>query len=519
MSAALHLPRRFNATRFYVDRHLEEGRGGKVAIFWGEQKLTYRQVSEQVNRASNALRRAGIMRGDRVLLILFDSPAFVAAFWGAIKIGAIPIPTNSLLASEEYEFMLKDSGARGLVAESALIEKLAPALGGIRRLACVWVVGTAREGEKSFERDLAQSSPRASAAATGRDDPAFWLYTSGSTGRPKASIHLQHDMVACLETFGKHVLAISARDVTFSTSKLFFAYGLGNALHFPFGVGAATVLVPEKPTPERILEVLRRYRPTIFYAVPSIYAAMLRAEGAGAGDFLSVRCASSAGEPLPAPIWKQFKEKFGAAIIDGIGSTEMLHTFISNRSDDVMPGSSGKPVPGYDVKIVHDRSGKGWAGKVGELWVRGESAAAGYWRRPELTRASFHGKWTRTGDRYFCDAQGYYWYEGRNDDMMKVSGMWVSPVEIESALLTHPGVLECAVVCDRDSQGLTKPKAFVVLKGALRSASPSERELTEFLRARLPRFKVPRSIVFCPELPRTATGKVQRFKLRRPIKN
>jgi benzoate-CoA ligase family protein len=517
MSFVPRLPKKFNAAQFYVDRHLREGGGNKPAVISGDQTLTYRQVSEAVNRATNALRRAGIRRGDRVLLVLFDSPAFVAAFWGAIKLGAIPVPVNTLLSAEEYEFILTDSAARGLIVESALYEKIAPALRSKASLKCFWVQGRKRRGHKSFEKELERSSPKTKAAATLRDDPAFWLYTSGSTGRPKASIHRHHDMACCLQTFGKHVLGIHADDVTFSTSKLSFAYGLGNALHYPFGVRATTVLLPEKPTPEKILETLRRYRPTIFYSVPSIYAALLHTRGARAADFRSVRIAVSAGEALPAALWKRFRQRFGMALVDGIGSTEMLQTFISNRPGDILPGSSGKPVPGYDVKIVDERERKLPAGRMGELWVRGASAAAGYWRRSELTRQVFRGKWVVTGDLYRRDRQGYYWHCGRSDDLMKVNALWVSPLEIESVLLEHPRVLECAVVGAKDNDGLTKPKAFVVLEKTRASVKSVQADIARFLARRLPRFKVPQWIECCAFLPRTATGKIQRFKLREPL--
>ena len=519
MPAALRIPKRFNAAQFYVDRHLEQGRAENVAIYYRKEKIKYRRgrrASESRRQCFPARRHR---RRDRVLLILFDSPAFVAAFWGAIKLGAIPIPTNTLLASEEYEFMLKDSGARGLIVESTLLDRVVPALAAVTRMPRVWSVGGSRPHARSFEKDLAQCSRDCTAADTGRNDPAFWLYTSRSTGRPKASIHLQQDMVCCLESFGKHVLGIRAEDVAFSASKLFFAYGLGNALHFPFGVGAATVLLPEKPTSEKVLDVLRRRRPTIIYGVPSTYTALLDTKGGRAEDFRSVRVASSAGEALPAPLWRRFREKFGVEIVDGIGSTEMLHTFISNRPGDIEPGSSGKPVPGYDVRIVDERGKKLGDGKPGELWVRGESAAAGYWRRPVLTRATFRGKWVRTGDTYSRDERGFYWHCGRSDDMMKVNGLWVSPVEIESSLLAHPQVLESAVIGGRDSNGLTRPKAIVVLKPSEERLAPTEDELIAFLRGQLPDFKVPRRFAFCSSLPRTATGKIQRYKLREQFKS
>jgi benzoate-CoA ligase family protein len=512
MRASLHIPIQFNAAQFYVDRHLDEGRGGKTAILHGNEKLNYRQVAESVNRAANAMRRTGIRRKDRVLLLLFDSPAFVAAFWGAIKIGAVPVPINTSLTAEEFLFTIEDSGARGLIIEGALFEKVALLLRTANRFKNIWIASARLEGFASFDKDLVESSSESSAAKTGRDDPAFWLYTSGSTGRPKASIHCHRDMVCCLETYGKRVLGIRPEDVTFSTSKLFFAYGLGNALHFPFGVGAASVLLAEKPTPGKVVETLGRFRPTIFFAVPSVYAALLQAQEIGAGDFRSVRCAVSAGEALPAPLWERCRERFGISIIDGIGSTEMLHMFISNRPGAIVPGSSGQPVPGYKVKIVDEHLRKVGKEKVGDLWVKGASAAAGYWRRPALTRSTFRGQWTVTGDKFYRDARGVYWHCGRSDDMLKVSGMWVSPVEIESALLAHPGVLECAVVGAKDSDELIKPQAFVVLKDP--GQSPTEADLLQFLRKSLPGFKAPRWIVFCASLPRTATGKVQRFKLR-----
>ncbi|MFQ5818106.1 MAG: benzoate-CoA ligase family protein [Terriglobia bacterium] len=510
----LSLPEPFNVATYFIDRHLAHGRADALAVLYEDNRFSYRQVAEQVNRAAQALARAGLGREDRVLLLLLDSPAFVAAFWGAIKLGAIPIPTNTLLTSDDYEFMLRDSGARGLVVQDSLVEKVAPALARLSDLKTVWVVGAARSGYESFEAALAQSAPTAAAAPTHRDAPAFWLYTSGSTGRPKAAIHLHHDMVYCLETFAKHVLQISARDRTFSASKLFFAYGLGNALYFPFGVGGSTVLLAERPSAEKIFEVIRRTRPTLFFAVPTLYAAMLQIPEAETADLGSVRLAVSAGEALPAPLYERFRERFGLSIIDGIGSTEMLHMFISNRPGDITSGSSGKLVPGYDARIVDEHGNDLPAGEIGNLWIRGDSAAAGYWNRPELTRATFCGGWSVTGDKYIRDAHGVFWYCGRSDDMLKVSGLWVSPLEIETALLAHPAVVECAVVGATSSDGLTKPKAFVVLKEAMSVSGQFDAELREFLRSRLPAYKVPEWIVLADSLPKTATGKIQRFKLR-----
>ena len=528
------IPEQFNAAQYFVDRNLDEGRGGKVAVLCDERELTYGQVAELVNRAANALGQAGVERLDRVLLLLADSPAFVAAFWGAIKLGAVPIPTNTLLTSGDYEFLLRDSGARCLVVDSILLGKAEPALArlatGQKRwgdLETVYVAGHAlgnerlsenqrhsERGYKSFEQEMAGSSPKAPAVLTRRSDPAFWLYTSGSTGRPKAAIHRHHDMVCCLEYYARQVLGISPNDRTFSTSKLFFAYGLGNGLYFPFGVGASTVLLAERPTPERVFEVLERHQPTLFFAVPTVYAAVLHAPHQPLYGFNSVRCAVSAGEALPAPLWELFRKRFGIAILDGIGSTEMLHMFISNRIDDIVAGSSGKLVPGYGARVVDEQGSELPDGQLGELQIRGESQAAGYWNRPELTRATFRGEWTVTGDKYIRDERGYFWYCGRTDDMMKVSGLWVSPLEVETALLAHPAVMECAVVGVIDSDGLTKPKAFVVLKDTGGDQAEIEAELDKFMRSRLPAYKVPRWIVMTESLPRTATGKIQRFRLR-----
>ena len=530
-AVTLPIPEHFNVARYFIDRHLDEGRGEQVAILHGEQKLTYRQISEQVNRAANALRRHGVGTLDRVLILLHDSPAFVEAFWGSIKLGAVAVPVNTFLTTDEYEFMLQDSGAVCLIVQDCLLDSVAPALGRLKGEKAkseggervkswrsgeitVYVVGQARSGYESFEEHLAQSSPEAAAVPAHRDDPAFWLYTSGSTGRPKAAIHLHHDMVYCLEHYAKGVLQISSTDRSFSASKLFFAYGLGNALYFPFGVGAQTVLLAERSSAERVLELISRYRPTIFYGVPSLYAAILQTPEEVPYDLSSVRCAVSAGEALPATLWERFRQRFGISILDGIGSTEMLHMFISNRPENIVPGSSGKLVPGYAAKIVDEQGEEVRPGEMGNLWVRGESAAAGYWNRPELTRQTFRGEWTATGDKYRRDERGYFWYCGRSDDMLKACGLWVSPLEIETALLAHPAVVECAVVGATDRDGLEKPKAFVVMRKSVASSVELEAELLQFLKTRLPGYKVPQWVVVADSLPKTATGKIQRFKLR-----
>ena len=508
------IPESFNVAEYFVDRNLNEGRGDGTAIIFHDRKLSYADVAEQVRRASNALLAGGIAPGDRVMILLYDSPNFVATFWGAIRMGAIPIPANTMLSADECTFMLWDSGARGMVIEEKLFKKVSASLDQLSDLKSIWIAGEGPSNHIQLERALAQSSPVTAAARTRRDDPAFWLYTSGSTGSPKAAIHRHRDMVYCFELYARQVLGIGPRDVTFSTSKLYFAYGLGNALYFPFGVGASTVLLADRPTPDNVLKILVRHRPTVFYAVPTIYASLLQAPGVEASHWASVRCAVSAGEALPAPVWARFKEKFGVSILDGIGSTEMLHMFISNRPGDCLPGCSGKLVPGYDARIVDEHGADALPGQVGELHVRGESAASEYWNREELTRATFRGDWAVTGDKYFRDEQGYFWYCGRSDDMMKVSGLWVSPLDVESALLAHPAIVECAVVGMVDTDGLTKPKAFVVLKNEQLSNSKFEAAMIQYLKNRLPGYKVPQWIVQTGSLPRTATGKIQRFKLR-----
>lgn len=521
----MDIPERPNAAEYFVDRHLEEGHEDQVAVLYGEDQFTYGQISELVSRAANALGQYGVGNGDRVLILLPDSPAFAAAFWGAIKLGAVAVPVNTLLTGEELEFVLRDSGARCLVAHDTLLDKVDPALrslGGVGKAGCgqsaveprVLVAGKTKRGHEHFDDVLARSARHAGTSPVTRDDVAFWLYTSGSTGQPKAVIHRHRDMLCCLESFAKGVLGMTAKDRTFSASKLFFAYGLGNGLYFPFGTGAQTVLLPERTNAERVLEVISRYHPTLFFAVPHLYAAILEVADASRYDLSSLRCAVSAGETLPAPLWERFHERFAIPILDGIGSTEMLHMFISNRLGDLMPGSSGTIVPGYEAKIVDEEGRECRTGDIGNLWIRGESAAAGYWNRPELTKETFRGDWIVTGDKYRCDERGYYWHCGRTDDMLKVHGMWVSPVEVENAIVGHPAVLECAVVGAIDDDGLERPKAFLVLKAPLRWSAELEAEVRKSVRDKLAKYKEPHWLVQVESLPKTATGKLQRFKLR-----
>ncbi len=512
---SLGVPGSFNAASYFVDRHIVEGRGPSVAIECGAERVTYTELHERTNRFGSALRSDFDVRvEERVALLLLDGPAFAYAFFGAIKIGAVPIPVNTLWKAADYRYLLSDSKARVLVVS----EELLPEVTKIPRddipgLEHVLVVGRRHAGGPSeFERFLSKGTSVLDAEPVSRDAPAFWLYSSGSTGRPKGCVHLQHDMVICAELFAKGVLGITSADRCFSVAKLFFAYGLGNALYFPLAVGATSILWPGPPTPAHVFAAIDAHRPTLFFSVPTGYA-MLLAHDTEA-DLSSIRLAVSAGEALPPALYERFKQRFGIDIIDGIGSTEALQMFICNRPGAIRPGSSGLVVPGYDARIVDDHDVPVEDGEIGNLWISGDSTCAYYWNQHEKTRETIHGDWLRTGDKYTRDADGYYWYQGRADDMLKVGGQWVSPVEVENALIEHPAVLECGVVGREDRDGLIKPAAHVVLRAG-RSGTPElGTELQHYVRQRLADYKRPRWVEFLPELPKTPTGKIQRFKLR-----
>jgi len=514
-AAALGVPETFNAATYFVDRHLREGRGAEVAIECGDERVTYAELHERVNRFGSALRsRFDVRPEERVVLLLLDGPAFAYSFFGAIKIGAVPIPTNTLWKAADYRYLLNNSGARVLVVN----EELLPELDRIPRadlpsLRHVVVVRRRTSlGADDFERLLADGSPDLEAEPTSRDAPAFWLYSSGSTGAPKGCVHLQHDMVVCAELFGRGVLGITMTDRVFSVAKLFFAYGLGNALYFPLAVGGTSILWPGLPTPTSIYATIERYRPTLLFSVPTSYAMLLAHEGRF--DLSSVRLALSAGEALPPALYERFRRRFGIDILDGIGSTEALHMFIANRPGAVRPGSSGLLVPGYEARILDDHRDPVAAGETGHLWISGDSTCAAYWNQHEKTKNTIEGGWLRTGDKYSQDADGYFWYAGRTDDMLKVGGLWVSPVEVENALIEHPAVQECGVVGREDRDALVKPAAYVVLRAGAEGTPDLAAELQQFVRGKLAEYKRPRWVEFLPELPKTSTGKIQRFKLR-----
>lgn len=512
------LPEEFNAASYFVDRHVAEGRGNKVAIECEDRRVTYRELLEAVNRVGNALKNSGVRPEERVFLLLLDTPEFAASFFGAIKIGAVPVPVNTLLKPSDYEFLLNNSRASVAIVSASLLPllKAIPA-GNLRSLKTIVVVGgEAQSGTISFDAWIRDSSAQLDAAHTCKDDAAFWLYSSGSTGRPKACVHLQHDMVVCAERYAKTILNATENDRFFSVAKLFFAYGLGNGLYFPLAVGGTSILLPGPPRPQTVFEMVERFRPTLFFSVPSNYAKLL-SHPANAGpdaDFSSVRYAISAGECLPAAILNRFKERFGVEILDAIGSTEALHMFIANRPGAVKPGSSGTIIPGFDARIVDENNQPVATGEMGDLIIKTDAACACYWNQHEKTKDTINGHWMRTGDRYYQDADGYFWYAGRSDDMLKVSGTWVSPVEIENQLIEHPLVQEAGVVGRKDNDGLVKTVACVVLRDATPGNSEIAAELQRFVLERLPLFKRPHHIEFFSELPKTATGKLQRYKLR-----
>ena len=505
-----------NAAAYFVDRHLEEGRAGATAIECGERRVAYGELHEQVNRLGTALReRLGVRPEERVLLLMLDSPEMIYSFFGAIKIGAVPVPINTLWTPADYEFVLHDARPRVVIITDSLRPRIVDAVRRCRWVRHLVVFGEAGDGEIGFDELVGGGWRELEAESTSADAPAFWLYSSGSTGSPKGCVHLQHDMLVCANNYARGVLGMSSQDRCFSVAKLFFAYGLGNAMYFPLAVGATSILWPGVVTPPVVYDLIERYRPTVFYSVPTHFAMMLAHHREGRDfDLSSIRSAVSAGEALPPVVHARFRERFGVEILDGIGSTEVLHIFISNRPGQSRPGSSGQLVPGYDAQIVDEDGVAVAPGSTGQLLIRGDSTCAYYWNRHEKTKETIVGHWIRTGDHYRQDEDGFFWFAGRSDDMLKVGGLWVSPAELEQTLVEHPDVSGCGVAGRADRDGLIKPIAYVVVRDGVSATPELAAALQQFARERLAEYKRPRWVEFVQALPMTPTGKVQRFKLR-----
>jgi len=508
-------PEQLNAASLLVDAHLDAGRGDKTAILCGNHAVSYRQLHEAVNRVGNVLRRLGVRMEDRVAILLPDMPEWIMAFFGAMKIGAVAVPLNTLLKPAEYEYLLNDCRARVLIVHPAWHGPITKIRERLTYLEHVVVAGNEISSGLPLHSLMEQAGDVLEAAKTSRDDAAFWLYSSGTTGFPKAAIHLHHDMLVEADQYAGRVLGLHESDVSFSVAKLFFAYGLGNGLYFPLRFGGTTVLLPDRPLPERVFQTIDRYQPTVFYSVPTSYVALLQqAEETGRTSLGRVRMCVSAGEPLPEHTFLKWRERFGVEILDGIGSTEILHIYISNRPGAARAGSTGQLVPGYQGRIVDDLGTELPVGEVGTLWIKGDSTATGYWNNHEQTKQTFCGEWINTKDKFRQDKDGYFWYAGRRDDMMKVGGQAVWPADVEAILLTHPDVLESAVIGAVDHNGLTKPVAYVILKNGRPRNGELAKELQEFVKDATAPCKYPRAVVFVDSLPKTATGKIQRFLLR-----
>jgi benzoate-CoA ligase len=510
----IDIPREYNAAVDLIERNLEAGRAGKTAFIDDRGSYTFAELAERVNRFGNVLASLEVEMEQRIALALLDTIDFPTAFLGAIKAGVVPVALNTLLTTRDYEFMLRDSRARVLVVSEALLPTFAPLFGKLPHLRHVLVSGSDPHGFRLLATELSLASPRFDAASTTCDDMCFWLYSSGSTGAPKGTVHIHSDLIYTAELYGRPVLGGEENDVCFSAAKLFFAYGLGNGLTFPLAVGATAVLLAERPTPESVFRTLRKHSPTLFFGVPTLYAALLASPDLPKRGELRIRRCVSAGEALPADIGRRWSEHFGVDILDGIGSTEMLHIFLSNRPENVQYGTTGRPVPGYEVRLVDDHGNVVPKGEQGELQVRGPTSPVMYWNNRAKSLATFLGPWTRSGDKYFEREDGCYVYCGRTDDMLKVSGIYVSPFEVEAALAAHQDVLEAAVIGIEDDERLVKPKAYVVLKPGRAPSSELEAALKAHVKDRLAPYKYPRWIEFVSELPKTATGKIQRFKLR-----
>lgn len=503
----------FNVAAPFIDRHVSAGRGDHVALYHPGGQVTYAELADNVSRAGNALLGLGLAPGERLMMAAVDDPLFFYVFWGAIKAGIVPIAASTFLKSADYRFLIADAECAAFVYSSRLRDEASSVEGASPQLRIVLPI----DGTGSLAERIAAASPALDPAPTTPATDCFWLYSSGSTGHPKGVVHRHRDMVVTSERYGRRIVGLQPDDVVFCASKLFFSFGFGGGMTFPLWVGASIVVQPERTTAELALDMIERSQASVFFGVPTLYGQMIHAFEQKSRDLSKLRRCISAGEALPAPVFHRWKELTGVPIQDGIGSTEVLHIFISNRIDDIRPGTSGKPVPGYEVKIVGEDGKLVPNGEVGTLWVKGESNARCYWNNPEKTEKTMVGEWLNTGDMYCVDADGYYVNAGRADDMLKVGGMWCSPIEIESKLLEHPKVREAAVIGRADENGLIKPAAYLALRNADDENDATIAELQQFCKEHLAGFKYPRWIHFVRELPKTVTGKIQRFKLRQGV--
>ena len=511
------LPETFNVASTMVDRHVVGGRGTRVAIECSDQRVSYCDLLESTNRVGNVLRGLGIDLEQRVLVALPDIPEFLYCFFGAIKIGAVAVPVNPWLRAQDYEYLLHDTRARvAVVCETSLSEIQQLSRDRLRYLKEIVLVGERNSQFANLSELTKAASPELEPQPTSKDDMAFLLYSSGSTGAPKGCVHLHHDMVVSSEAYAKGILRMNESDRCYSVARLFFAYGLGNAGYFPLYCGATTILSPSRPTPVSIFADIERYRPTLFFSVPTNYSALLARQGADGKDFdlASIRHAISAGESLPAALFERFQQRFGIEILDAWGSTETLQMVLANSPGKVRAGSSGQIIPGFEAKIVNEEGVPLPRGEIGQLLVKADSTCTCYWNQHEKTKATFDGPWLRTGDKYYQDENEYFWYAGRADDLFKVNGRWLSPAEVESALIAHPAVREAGVVAGEDAAGLLKPAAYVVLNENFSPTDSLRKELQDWVGTKLTSYKKPHWVEYLPELPKTATGKLQRFKLR-----
>jgi len=501
------LPSVFNAATHYVEGNMSRGNGERVAFYHQDDIYTYSSVYKNVRAAAALLSELGLERENRLAILLPDSPEFVFAFWGAVWLGAIPVPINTGCTVDDIQYILQDCRAKVCLTTQDWQEKLAPIQSKFLRHILL------TDGEEPFQTQILQQTKELTPAETSGDEPAFWLYTSGSTGRPKGVIHLHQSMVVCAELYGKNTLGLHQDDITYSVAKMPFAYGLGNTLYMPMAVGGAAVLSDTANAFDVIADI-NRYRPTILHGIPALYAGMLAAQEITPLDVSSIRLCASAAEQLPSTIWHKWEETYGIKIYEGIGTTELLHIFLSNRPGECRPGSSGRPVAGYDVQIV-DKDGLPLPpGEIGNLQVRGKSLMMGYWNRLRETREALYGETMLTGDKYLCDADGYFSFMGRKDDFFKVNGQWVSPFEIEDVLLKHESVLDVAAIPESDGgEHLTQVVAYISLKSEFSKSPELEDSIRKFARSQLPHFKAPRVINFVDDLPRTPTGKIHRKAL------